>query len=82
ILDPATYRPAVQYDALFCRNVLIYFAEPALHAAVRHFAQMLRPGGLLFLGASESIIGLSDQFETVRLSRSIAYRKVGGRTGG
>jgi chemotaxis protein methyltransferase CheR len=82
ILAPDTYRPAVQYDALFCRNVLIYFAEPALHAAVRHFAQMLRPGGLLFLGASESIIGLSDQFETVRLSRSIAYRKVGGRTGG
>ncbi len=82
ILDPATYRAAVPYDAVFCRNVLIYFAEPALHAAVRHFAQVLRPGGLLFLGASESIIGLSDQFETVRLSRSIAYRKVGGRTGG
>jgi chemotaxis protein methyltransferase CheR len=77
ILEPATYRPAAPYDAIFCRNVLIYFSEAALRSAVCHFAAALRPGGLLFLGSAESIIGLSDQFETVRLSRSIAYRRVG-----
>lgn len=76
ILDPATFRPAALYDAVFCRNVLIYFSEAALRAAVRHFAAVLRPGGLLFLGVSESIIGLSHQFETVRLCRAIAYRRV------
>lgn len=76
ILEPATYRPAALYDAIFCRNVLIYFSEAALRNAVGHFAAALRPGGLLFLGSAESIIGLSDQFETVRLCRSIAYRKV------
>jgi chemotaxis protein methyltransferase CheR len=75
ILDVLSFG-ALPYDALFCRNVLIYFAEPALHLAVRHFARALRPGGLLFLGAAESIIGLSDQFETVRLRDTIAYRKV------
>lgn len=76
ILDLPTFRNGAPYDAVFCRNVLIYFSETALHRAVRNFAEVLRPGGLLFLGASESIIGLSDRFETVRLSRSIAYRRV------
>ncbi|HKV11677.1 MAG TPA: protein-glutamate O-methyltransferase CheR [Thermoanaerobaculia bacterium] len=76
ILDLPTFRNGAPYDAVFCRNVLIYFSEAALHRAVRNFAEVLRPGGFLFLGASESIIGLSDRFETVRLSRSIAYRRV------
>ena len=73
------YQPP--YDAVFCRNVLIYFTEPALHAAVAHFARVLRPGGILFLGAAESIIGLSDQFETVRLRDTIAYRKASRKAG-
>ncbi len=77
IVDLPSFAKPFAYDALFCRNVMIYFAEPALHRAVRNFAQVLRPGGLLFLGAAESIIGLSDRFETVRLGSVIAYRKVG-----
>ena len=44
---------------VFCRNVLIYFSEPAFHQAIVNFAQALRPGGLLFLGHSESLIGRS-----------------------
>jgi chemotaxis protein methyltransferase CheR len=77
ILDLPSFGHQPPYDAVFCRNVLIYFAEPALHAAVAHFGRVLRPGGILFLGASESIIGLTDRFETVRLRDTIAYRKVG-----
>src|SRR5262245_8355007 len=76
ILDRGTFPAAAAYDAVFCRNVLIYFSEAALRRAVDHFAAVLRPGGLLFLGVAESIIGLSPCFETVRLSRSIAYRRV------
>ena len=76
ILDLPSFGHGPTYDAVFCRNVLIYFAEPALHLAVSHSARVLRPGGLLFLGAAESIIGLSDRFETIRLRDTIAYRKV------
>lgn len=76
ILDLSSFRGAAPYDAVFCRNVLIYFSEVALYNAVQHFAQVLRPGGLLFLGSSESIIGLTDRFETLRLHQSIAYRRV------
>lgn len=76
ILDRGTYPSTVPYDVIFCRNVLIYFSEPAIHRAIDCFAATLRPGGILFLGHSESIIGLSSSFETVRLEKCIAYRRV------
>ena len=74
ILDLPTF-PVGTYDAVFCRNVLIYFSEEALHRAVENFTAALRPGGLLFLGHSESIIGMSPRLETVRLNRCIAYER-------
>ncbi len=60
---------------IFCRNVFIYFAEGALRRGLQNFFQVLRPGGLLFLGHAESIIGVSEEFETVRLARCIAYQR-------
>lgn len=77
IVDPATF-PAGPFDALFCRNVFIYFAEEAIHRALDVFAGVLRPGGLLFLGHSESIIGWSPRFETLRLGNCLVYRRVEG----
>ncbi len=77
ILKPETYKKLMPYDALFCRNVLIYFSEPSLHKAVENFAKVLRPGGLLFLGHSESIIGINEKFEAVRVGSCIAYRRTG-----
>jgi chemotaxis protein methyltransferase CheR len=76
IMDLRSFRRPQPYDVLFCRNALIYFSEEALHRAIDNFAQVLRPGGLLFLGHAESIIGVSRQFETVRLGNCIAYRRV------
>jgi chemotaxis protein methyltransferase CheR len=76
LVDLATFRADSLYDAAFCRNVLIYFSPAALRRAVDNLAAVLRPGGLLFLGATESIIGLSASFETVRLSGTIAYRRL------
>ena len=75
ILEVQTLGPSYSYDVVFCRNVLIYFSEPALKTAIRHFAQVIRPGGLLFLGHSESIIGLTPLFQAERLGTTIAYRR-------
>jgi chemotaxis protein methyltransferase CheR len=75
ILDLGSFTGPAKYDALFCRNVLIYFSERALHRAIDNFAEALRPGGYLFLGHAESIIGLSHAFETVRFEHCIAYRR-------
>jgi chemotaxis protein methyltransferase CheR len=74
LLDPAAYRGT--YDVMFCRNVLIYFSEETMRSAVGCFARALRPGGYLFLGHSESIIGMSSLFEPVRLGNCIAYRRI------
>lgn len=63
------------YDAIFCRNVLIYFSESALKQAIANFARLVRVGGLLFLGHSESIIGLTKKFTAERLGQCIAYRR-------
>lgn len=81
LLDLETFRGSLAYDAVFCRNVLIYFSEEAIRRAVENFATVLRPGGLLFLGASESIIGLSECFEAVRFTGTLGYRRVGRRGG-
>ena len=76
IVQVETFRPVRPYDVVFCRNALIYFSERALHRAVKNFAKVLRPEGLLFLGHAESIIGFSRHFETVRFGACIAYRRV------
>ena len=75
IIDPRI-AGAVRYDVIFCRNVLIYFSEPALKTAIDNFTRLLRLGGLLFLGHSESIIGLTPAFQVERLDQCIAYRRV------
>ena len=75
IVDPATYPTASGYDAIFCRNVLIYFSETAIQQTIETFAEVLRPGGLLFLGHSESIIGLTKSLQAERLGNCIAYRR-------
>jgi chemotaxis protein methyltransferase CheR len=76
ILDLDSFKKPAPYDVVFCRNVLIYFSEGAFQTAIANFARSLRKGGLLFLGHSESLIGRSDRFETVRLEQCIAYRKL------
>jgi chemotaxis protein methyltransferase CheR len=71
-----SFRRAQPYDAIFCRNVLIYFSERSLRLAVTNLVGALRLGGLLFLGHSESVIGMFPALETVRLGPCLAYRKV------
>jgi chemotaxis protein methyltransferase CheR len=43
------------FDLICCRNVVIYFTEPAKAELYRRFCDALRPAGILFLGATESI---------------------------
>jgi chemotaxis protein methyltransferase CheR len=45
------------FDLLFLRNVLIYFDRPTQEAVLTKLCEHLRPGGYLFLGHSESLVG-------------------------
>lgn len=64
-----------RFDVIFCRNVLIYFAEATKRDILARLHQALNPGGYLFLGASESLIYYSDAFEIVRCDRGVVYRR-------
>jgi len=46
-------------DIIFCRNVLIYFDKSTQEKVIKKFMTCLRPGGLLFLGHSESLMGMN-----------------------
>ena len=76
--DPELWRPAT-YDAVFCRNVLMYFAPEQMRAAIARIAQSLAPGGFLFLGHAETLRGISDEFHLRHTHETFYYaRKEGG----
>ncbi|KLV11026.1 MULTISPECIES: CheR family methyltransferase [Photobacterium] len=63
-----------KFDVIFCRNVLIYFSPEMKAKVLNQMATSLNPGGYLFLGASESLTGLSDKFEMIRCNPGIIYK--------
>lgn len=62
-------------DAIFCRNVLIYFDPDMQRAVVDRLVGRLAPGGLLFLGHAESQAGRHDLLEPAGVT---AYRRLDG----
>lgn len=62
-----------RFDAIFCRNVVIYFDKPTKERLFARFVDQLAADGYLFLGHSESMYGMSEQFRLV--GRTI-YRRV------
>jgi chemotaxis protein methyltransferase CheR len=62
-------------DAIFCRNVLIYFDNRSRRRVIDSLYERLTPGGYLLLGHSESLLNLSTAFELVHLKEDLVYRK-------
>ena len=52
-------------DALFCRNVMIYFDKPTQYKILSRFAPLLSENGLLFAGHSESFLHAADLFRSL-----------------
>jgi chemotaxis protein methyltransferase CheR len=63
------------YDAIFCRNVMIYFNLGTTKQIVEHFSRQLRPGGCLFLGHAETLAGISTRFERHIHDGGFFYRR-------
>jgi chemotaxis protein methyltransferase CheR len=53
------------FDAVFCRNVMIYFDKPTQHALLQRIGRVLAPDGLLFAGHSESFLHAADLFKPI-----------------
>lgn len=62
-------------DMILCCNVLIYFDGASKRRVIQHFYNNLLPHGYLFLGHSESLYGITDDFKLVHLPSSTAYVK-------
>ena len=62
-------------DLIFCCNVLIYFDGPSKSKVINHFYSNLNFGGYFFLGTSESLFKLNDQFHLVHFPGAIGYWK-------
>jgi chemotaxis protein methyltransferase CheR len=63
-------------DVVFMRNVLIYFDTDVKRAILARMRKVLSRGGYLFLGGSETTIGIDDAFERVQIDRTICYRAI------
>ncbi len=50
-------------DAIFCRNVMIYFDKPTQYAILKKMKPLLKPDGLLFVGHSEALYHATDLFK-------------------
>jgi chemotaxis protein methyltransferase CheR len=62
-------------DIIFCRNVIIYFDQIAKKKVVEIFNRMLREGGYLLLGHSESLMNISTAFTLKHLKNDMVYQK-------
>lgn len=73
--DRARMREMQGFDAIFCRNVLIYFDERSRREVALLFYESLRPGGFIFLGHSESMSRISPIFRIRKFKNAIIYQK-------
>ncbi len=70
-----SYNLLGKFDIVFCRNVLIYFSPEIKTRILTQISEILKPKGYLFLGASESLSGLSQHFDMIRCNPGIVYQK-------
>jgi chemotaxis protein methyltransferase CheR len=59
------------FDAVFCRNVLIYFDLETKVDVLDRIARILQPDGYLVLGAAETVVGLTDAFKPLPERRGL-----------
>jgi chemotaxis protein methyltransferase CheR len=63
------------FDFIFCANVLIYFDTASKSKVVQHFYNNLQPYGYFFVGQSESLHGVNENFKTVHFPGGFTYKK-------
>lgn len=76
--EAADLWPQNFYDAIFCRNVIMYLTPAVQKAVIARIARSLVPGGYLFLGHAETLRGLSSDFHLVHTHGTFYYQRRGG----
>jgi chemotaxis protein methyltransferase CheR len=75
LVDAESMAAQGRFDAIFCRNVLIYFDDASRELAARHLLAALNPGGFLLLGHTESMSRISDSFAVRRFEDAVVYQR-------
>ena len=74
LIEPWPAMP--RFDVVMLRNVLIYFDVPTKRQILARIADVLRPGGVLFLGSVETTLNLSSRFAETYLDKVLCYRAI------
>jgi chemotaxis protein methyltransferase CheR len=73
ILDKREIAGLASSPVVFCRNLFIYFSVETIKRALYLFADGMPSGGHLFVGASESLLKLTDQFQLEEIQDAFVY---------
>ncbi len=80
LMEAPSFEGLRPLDAIFCRNVLIYFSDQAIRKVIEHFWRALAPEGYLLLGHAESLSRITDMFTPIRFPGAMIYQKPAGAT--
>lgn len=75
LLDMKALQAAGTFDMIFCRNMLIYAHLQAKERIIRNFESILRPGGHLFLGHSETLFDINCDLQLKEKMNYLLYQK-------
>lgn len=75
IVAPAEIATLATAPVVFCRNVFIYFSPEAIRRAVAGYAERMPDGGHLFVGASESLLKLTPDYELREIGEAFVYER-------
>jgi chemotaxis protein methyltransferase CheR len=73
--DAPAYWSALACDAVFCRNVLMYFTSDTMQRVVERLALALLPGGFLFLGHADSLRGTRQNLRLCHTHETFYYQR-------
>jgi chemotaxis protein methyltransferase CheR len=71
------FAPLGKFDVIFCRNVLIYFDQPTKTDIFNRMMKANEPDGYLFLGAAETVVGLTDAYRVCPQRRGVYLPNAG-----
>lgn len=81
VKEPFPVAALRSFDVIFCENVTIYFKVDSTRRVIRNFYEVLREGGYLFLGYSESLWKISSDFVPRDLGKAFIYQRPSRETG-
>jgi len=74
--DSADVATLARVPVIFCRNVFIYFSPHAVRQTVANMAARMPAGGFLFVGAAESLLRATSDFELREIGPAFAYVRI------